>query len=431
MLDIKFIENNIELVKKGAKDKNFNLDIDKLLELNKKRKSILKDLENLKAIKNRISKEIPKKSNEEKAKLISQMKKVKEDELKLSSELKNIEKEFNELLLMVPNPALEEVPVGKDDSDNVEVEKWGKIPEFSFKFKDHITLGIELDILDFKRASKIAGTRTYFLKNEGVLLHNALLKYTMDFLYSKGFSPMLPPYLVREEAMVGTGYFPYGKEQAYEIEKDNLFLIGTSEVSLVSYHSNETLEEDSLPLLYAGQSACFRREAGTYGKDTKGLYRIHQFDKIEQVVICKNSKEESMKLHKFLLENSKEIVKSLGLPFRVVKVCTGDIGMGQVLKHDIEVWMPSRNSYGETHSCSSFFDFQARRSNIKVKTKNGKSYYPYTLNNTAIASPRILIPILELYQQEDGSIKIPEVLIPYMNGIKYIKRKEKKQNKIN
>lgn len=422
MLDIKFIEKNSEMIEKGAQNKGFDVDIDRLLKLNKQRKQLLQKVENIKATKNKISKLIPSKTNSEKQKLIQEMKNLKKEEASFEEQLKKIENEFQNLLLMVPNPPLEEVPVGKDDNDNVEIEKWGNIPKFDFPIKDHITLGLELDIIDFTRASKISGTRTYFLKNEAVLLHNALLRYALDFLYKKGFSPILPPYLVRKEAMVGTGYFPYGKEQAYEINKDSLYLIGTSEVSLISYHRNEIIEEDKLPLMYAGQSACFRREAGTYGKDTRGLYRIHQFDKIEQVIICKNSKEESMKMHYFLLENSKEIVKSLNLPFRVVKVCTGDIGLGQVLKHDIEVWMPSRNSYGETHSCSSFFDFQARRSNIRVRGKDGKTYYPYTLNNTAIASPRILIPIIELYQQKDGSIKIPEVLIPYMNGIEFIKK---------
>jgi seryl-tRNA synthetase len=425
MLDIKFIEKNYEIIKDGIIKKGFNFDLDQFLILNSKRKSLIMELETIKANKNKISKEIPTiKDKEEKEKLLNELKKLKDEEKNLEEEYKKIEEEFNIKILQIPNPPDKDVPVGKDDSENVEYYRWGEIPKFNFELKDHIQLGIDLDIIDFEIAAKISGSRTYFLKNEAALLQNAILRFTIDFLISKGFNLIYSPFFVKEKAMIGTGYFPFGKEQSYHIEKDELFLIGTSEVTLMSYYSDEIINEKELPIMFAGISTCFRREAGTYGKDTKGLYRIHQFEKIEQVIICKNDKDESDKMHSFLLRNSCEILEKLNLPYRLVKVCTGDLGAGQIKKDDIEVWMPSRNSYGETHSCSSFLDYQTRRSNIKIKSSDGKTYYPYSLNNTAIASPRILIPILEINQQEDGSIKIPEVLIPYMNGLKEIKRKK-------
>lgn len=426
MLDLKFIEENKELVKQGIIKKNFKVDIDKLLELNNQRKLLTSESEKIKSIKNSVSKEIAKLNVEEKKIKLSEMQKLTEKEKELDDKLNKIKEEINQILLTVPNPPDESVPVGKDDTENVEIERVGQVKrkeEFE-AFKDHIELGLLLDIVDFNRASKIAGSRTYYLKNEGVLLQMAIMRFALDTLIQKGFTPFYPPFLVKDIAMTGTGYFPVGKEQSYSMEKDELYLIGTSEVPLVSYHYDEVLDENNLPIKYAGYSSCFRREAGTYGKDTKGLYRIHQFEKIEQVIICKNNKEESDYFHSFILQNSKELLEKLELPYRVVNVCTGDLGLGQVKKNDIECWMPSRDNYGETHSCSSFYDFQSRRSKIKVKAKDGSTYYPYTLNNTLIASPRILIPILEMNQLPDGSVKIPKVLVPYMNGIEFIKPKK-------
>jgi len=270
--------------------------------------------------------------------------------------------------------------------------------------------------LDIPRGVKLAGTRSYFLKGDGALLEMATLKYTLDKLVSKGFTPFLVPHLVTDFAMTGTSYFPGGEEQAYRVEKDNVNLIGTSEVSVTAYHSGEILKEEELPKKYTGYSPCYRREAGTYGKDTHGLYRIHQFQKVEQVILCKNDPEESKKMHEMLLKNAEEVLQDLKLPYRVVAVCTGDMGQGQYYKNDIETWMPSRDSYGETHSCSTFHEFQSRRLNMRYKDKDGKIHFCHTLNNTCIASPRILIPILEIYQQKDGTVKIPEVLRPYMGG---------------
>ena len=422
MLDIKFIRENPELIKKTAKEKLVEIDVDRLLEVDKLVKENLTEVETLRAERNKLSNEISKLQGEDKQKKVERVKALKEEISKIEEVLHPLQEEFEDLMLRVPAPTLEEVPVGESDADNVEIRKVGEIRKFDFTPKSHYELGEELDLMDFSHASKIAGSRTYYLKNEAALLEMAVCRFVIDKLMKKGFTLMTVPVMVKDIAMRGTGYFPIGKEQAYEIGEDGLYLVGTSEVSLVSYHNGEVVNLDK-PILYAGYSNCFRREAGTYGKDTKGLYRVHQFTKIEQVVICKADYEEQYKLHNFILNNSEEILQDLKIPYRVVQVCTGDIGLGQVRKHDIEAWMPSRNSYSETHSCSSFNDFQARRSNIKYKDENGELKYAYTLNNTAVASPRILIPILENCQNEDGSITIPEVLVPYMGGMTKIEKK--------
>ena len=416
MLDIKFIRENADIVKKAAENKLFRVDIDRLLALDNDIKEIVKKLDEIKEERNKLSSSIPSLTGDEKQEKIAYVKELKDKIANLENDLAPLKEEFDLLVLMVPNPTLPEVPVGRDENDNVELRKWGEIRKFDFQPKDHVELGETLDLMDFAHASKIAGSRTYYLKNDAVLLEMAVCRFVLDKLVSKGFSPMTVPVMVKDIAMKGTGYFPLGKEQAYAITEDELYLVGTSEVSLVSYHNGETLDKKDFPILYAGYSNCFRREAGTYGKDTKGLYRVHQFTKIEQVAICEADSDVQYKIHDFLLNNSEEVLQDLNVPYRVVQVCTGDIGLGQIRKHDIEAWMPSRNAYSETHSCSSFNDFQARRSNIKYKDSDGSTKYAYTLNNTAIASPRILIPILENYQNADGSITIPDVLIPYMSG---------------
>ena len=416
MLDIKFIRENADVVKKAAKDKLFNVDIDRLLEIDNTLKTLNQKLDELKKERNELSSLIPSLSSDEKQEKIKYVKELKEKISEMENEIAPLKEEFDNIMLTVPNPTLPEVPIGKDENDNVELRKWGKIRKFDFTPRDHVELGQMLDLMDFAHASKIAGARTYYLKNDAVLLEMAICRFVLDKLVSKGFCPMTVPVMVKDVAMRGTGYFPLGKEQAYAITEDDLYLVGTSEVSLVSYHNSETLDKKDLPIFYAGYSNCFRREAGTYGKDTRGLYRVHQFTKIEQVAICEANSDTQYKIHDFLLNNSEEILQDLKIPYRVVQVCTGDIGIGQIRKHDIEAWMPSRNSYSETHSCSSFNDFQARRSNIKYRDDDGTTKYVYTLNNTAIASPRILIPILENYQNEDGTVTIPDVLVPYMGG---------------
>lgn len=416
MVDIKLLRENPERFKEGARKKGFKVDIDALLRLDGERRALQASIDARKKELGEKSKHLKKAEGQERERLQAELKsfsrEIKDDEYRLEK----LEEERDRLLLMVPNPPMDDVPEGKDESDNVEIRRVGKIPEFSFKPRDHVELGLLHDLIDVERGAKVAGSRSYYLKNDAVLLENALMRYAMDFLIGRGFKPFITPVMVREDCMVGTGFFPVGREDTYAIEKDELYLIGTSEVTLVSYHMDEILNERDLPLRYAGWTTCFRREAGSYGKDVRGLYRVHQFQKVEQVVICKNDWDEMMRMHVELLSNAEDIVKSLGLCYRVVEVCTGEMGMGQVKKHDIECYMPGRGGFGETHSCSSFGDFQSRRSRIRFKTKEGKNEYPFTLNNTAVASPRLLIAILENYQQEDGSVLIPEVLIPYMNG---------------
>jgi len=417
MVDLKKLRDNPEWFKEGAEKKGFSVDIDRILEIDEKRRKLQASLDERKRELQERSKRMKEvASTEERHKLQLELKEfsrgIKEDDAKLR-ELVN---ELNKLLLYVPNPPLDDVPVGKDESDNVEIRKVGSKPDFDFEIKDHVELGNRHDLFDIERGVKVAGSRSYYLKREGMLLENALMRYALDVLVDRGFLPFSTPVMVKEEAMVGSGYFPVGREEAYAIERDELYLIGTSEVTLLSYHMQEILKENQLPLKYAGYTTCFRREAGSYGKDIRGLYRVHQFQKVEQIIICRSDEDEMKRHHEELLDNAEYIVKSLGLHYRVVEVCTGEMGLGQVKKHDIECYMPGRGGYGETHSCSSFKDFQSRRANIRYKDSNGKNVFPYTLNNTAVASPRLLIAIIENYQNKDGSITIPDVLVPYMKG---------------
>lgn len=425
MIDPKFIVQNPDVVKEAARKKHVNFDVDHFIEVDEKRRTLLSEIEAIRAKKNAANEDIKKLQGDEKKKAIEDMRAVGDEEKKLDESMKGIDEEWKDLLLRAPGLISPETPEGKDDTENVELYTWGELPKWDFEIKDHITLGEELDLIDVERGVKIGGSRSYFLKNQGALLELAIMRFTVDKLIAKGFNLFLPPLMVNRDAMVGTSYFPGGEEQAYALgvkrpgeamESDEKYLIGTSEVSVASYHAGEILAEKDLPKLYAGYSYCFRREAGTYGKDTRGLYRIHQFQKVEQVVISKDDPEEDKRLHEFLLKNAEEVLQDLKLPYRVVAVCSGDMGIGQYYKNDIETWMPSRNSYGETHSCSTFLDFQSRRLNIRYKDAEGKTHFAHTLNNTCVASPRILIPVLEMYQNADGSITIPEILRPYMGG---------------
>ena len=432
MLDIQLIRENLNDYKEVSKNKNISIDLDNLIKLDDERRKLLKEVEDLRAEKNKASEKISKLQGAEKESAIGAMKHVDKKQEGIEVKLQKVLEEYQTLMLKVPSLVHPDTPVGKDDTNNKEIRIWGEIPKFDFKPLDHVELGEKLDLIDIPRGVKTSGSRFYYLKNEGALLELALLRFSLDKLVEKGFTPFAPPVLVNYEPMMGTSYFPGGEEQAYavgvsrekgEIESDNLYLIGTSEVPVASYHANEIFKEEELPKMYAGISDCFRREAGTYGKDTQGLYRVHQFQKVEQIIICKNDPEESAKMHEMILKNAEEILQALGLPYRVVTVCTGDMGQGQYYKNDIETWMPSRESYGETHSCSTFHEFQARRLNMRYKTGDNNKKFCHTLNNTAIASPRILIPLLETYQNKDGSITIPEALRPYMNNQKIIERR--------
>ncbi len=425
MIDIKEIRENPEKFKKAAKDKNFEVDIDKLLEIDADLLDHKRKLQDITTEKNRIGKTIAKLAPEKKQTALFELTKLKQNEGDLAVRFKLLERDFNKLMLFVAQPADDNVPIGKDDTENVEIRKEGKIRQFGFEPKDHVQLGLALGIIDIERGVKLAGTRNYVLKGDGALLHWAVLRFAMDQMVGKGYVPMSVPILMKDEAMTGTGFFPGSEDQTYRMETDQLNLAGTAEVPLTAYHMGEILKAEELPKKYVALSSCFRREAGAAGKDTYGLYRIHQFDKVEQVVICKNSVEESNKFHKGILANAEAVMAALELPYRVVNVCTGDLGRGQAKKFDIEAWMPSRNNYCETHSASKLYDFQARRLNLRYKDPaTKKNLFCHTLNNTVIASPRILIPILELYQNADGSVTIPKVLRPYMGGREKIVKRE-------
>ncbi len=425
MLDIALIRSHPDLIKDGIRKKRMKMDIDELLSVDEELKKLRAEVEGLRADRNRMSKDIPKLIGVEKDQAVAKVKATKERMTETEPELRKLEERFEQLMLMVPNPPLPIVPEGDSDDDNVEVRSFGEPTKFDFQPKDHLELAESLDIVDMPRAVKFAGARMYCLKNEGALLEFALFKFALELLVSRGFQPMIVPQLVRREAMIGTGFFPLGEEDTFHVEKDELYLIGTSEVPLVSYHMDEILNEKDLPKHYCGYSTCFRREAGSYGRDTRGFYRLHQFNKVEQVIICVNDPEVSMAEHRLLLSNSETLMQALGLPHRVALACGAEIGQGQVLKHEIETWMPSRNKYSETHSCSSLHEFQARRLRIRWRSKSGKTQYCHTLNNTAVASPRILIPLLENFQNEDGSVTIPEALRPYMSGMERIEPKSK------
>ena len=423
MLDIQLIRENPELVREGARKKRIDCDVDLLLACDEERRRTQARVDDLRRLRNEKSTEIAQLKGPEKQAAITGMKDVSAELKDLEPRLAELVEDFARRMLTVPAPPADSVPEGRDESENVELRTWGELPSFNFEPRDHVDLAESLGILDIERGVKLAGSRNYILKNEGVLLELALMRLALDLMMQRGFSPMIVPHLVKEEAMTGTGYFPLGREQAYAVEKDELYLIGTSEVSVTSYHMGEILEEKDLPKHYCGYSFCFRREAGTYGKDTRGLYRIHQFQKVEQVSLCVADAEVSAREHALLLDNSEEMLRRLGLPYRVVEVCSGDLGQGQVKKNDLETWMPSRGAYGETHSCSTFYDFQARRLGLRYRDSEGTVRYCHTLNNTVVASPRILIPILEIYQQADGSVVVPEALRPYMNGMERIEPK--------
>jgi len=421
MVDITFIRENTNVIKKASTDKLIPVDIDRLLALDSSLRELTTKIDALRAERNRMSKLIQTCSDaKEKESFAEKVRLLKSELSEFETSARDIRIEFDDLMLRVPSVPAPEVPIGKGEDDNVEIRRVGQICDFGFPFRDHVELCEIHNMLDVPRGVKVAGSRSYFLKNKAVFLEMALCRFVMDFLSTRGFTPMIVPQLVKEKAMQGTGYFPIGYDQAYSITEDELFLIGTSEVSLVSYHQDEIIPLSDLPLRYAGVSSCYRREAGTYGKDTKGLYRVHQFQKVEQVVFCEADYEKAEALHYEILGNTEAILQALELPYRVCLACTGEIGIGQIRKHEVETWMPSREAYCETHSCSTLGDFQARRSGIRYRDTNGDMRYVFTLNNTGIATPRIFIPLLENHQNSDGSITIPKALRPYMNGVEVI-----------
>lgn len=451
MLDIKFIRDNADIVKKAITDKRVDMDLDALLDLDAQRRTLLAETETFQATKNAFSKEMPTLSDEDKQTKLLEMQEMDKHHTEANEKLRTIDADFNNLMLLVPNIPSPESPIGKDDTENVPWSYWSpeaghvdptdtdKVatisPTFTFDVKDHVTLGKDLDLIDTERGTEVSGFRGYFLKNELVLMHQGLMFYAMEKLRSKGFTIMQTPTLLREFTLTGSGHFPAGRGEIYQVanaanlesaeqgaEKEKQFLAGTSEPALIGYYANQILDESQLPIQVSGISACYRSEVGSYGKDTKGLYRVKEFLKVEQAIICKADLNEGEMWLEKLREISEEILQELKLPYRVLNICTGDMGAGKYKMYDLEAWMPGRGSYGETHSDSNFTDWQARRLNIRYKDSAGKTQYAYTLNNTAVASPRILIAILENYQQADGSVKVPEVLQKYV-GTDVIKKK--------
>jgi seryl-tRNA synthetase len=417
MLDIKYIRENIKKVEESCEKRNIKFDLKKLLEIDEKRKKIQTNLEKILAQKNKASREIP--TAKDKKKIIIEMKKIDKKGDKLKESLKDIEKEFYELMYRVPNVLADDVPEGKDESENKVIRKWGGIPKFDFEIKDHVELGEALDIIDVKRAAKISGARFNYLKGQAVLIEFALINFAFEFLIKKGFMPVLPPILMKADKMKGMGYLEQtDAEESYHFLKDDLYLAGTAEQPIGTMHSDEIFEYKELAKRYVGFSSCFRREAGSYGKDTRGILRAHQFDKIEMFSFCLPDQAE--KEHKLLLSIEEELMQLLKLPYQVVHICAGDLGNPAAAKYDIEAWMPGQNRYRETHSTSNCTDFQARRLNIKFRDKDNSLKFVYTLNGTTFAIGRTLIAIMENYQQKDGSIKVPEVLQKY-TGFNIIK----------
>ncbi len=421
MLDIKFIRENPSLLRDAARKKHILFDVEKLLEADRARRERQIEVDALRTQLNATSEEISHIEDVDiKKRLIDEMRELKRNLGDKEKMFADATVEFELLMYQAPNIPDPSVPDGASDADNREIKQWGTAPVFSFIPKDHMSILRDLDLADFESGIKVAGFRGYFLKREAVLLEIALWQFVMRELAGKGYMPINAPSLVREENFTGTGYFPQGKEDVYQTQ-DGTYLVGTAEVSVMGMLQNETLTEEELPKKFVALSPCFRREAGSHGKDTKGLYRVHEFRKVEQVVICKADHVESVRLHEELLANAEELLQKLGLHYRVVLNCGADIGLGQVKKYDIETWIPSQEKFGETHSASYFHDFQTRRLNLKYRDADGVSRFAHSLNNTAVATPRILISLLEQNQQADGSIRIPEVLQSYV-GTDVIRR---------
>jgi seryl-tRNA synthetase len=418
MIDIDLVRREPALIAQVAKAKGMDVDVDALLSFDSQLRSVTTEIDNLRHQLKQASKAVQR--AEDRGAAVAEARAMGTRISELEEEQRRLRAEFDGQMALLPNILAPEVPIGSSDEDDVEVRRWGSQPVFDFPAKDHIELMADLDMVDFEAPRRFAGARSYALTGWGALLEIAVMRYALDTVVARGFTPVVTPTAVRESAMFGTGFFPVGREDAYHIEADDLFLAGTSEVSLVSLYGDSILDAERLPIRMAGWSTCYRREAGSAGRDTRGLYRVHQFQKVEQVVICEADLDVSEREHYMLLENAEQILRGLELPYRVAVACSGETGQGQYRKHEVETWMPSRGRYSETHSCSTLLDFQARRSRIRYRTEDGSRQFVHTLNNTAVASPRILIPLLENHQQPDGSIRVPAALQPYLFGTEAI-----------
>lgn len=426
MLDIKIIRNNPDIIKKSCENKNVQVDIDRLLEIDKKRINLLKLIEDINYQKNRSNEKIKDADEKNKLIIIEEMRSLKEKEDVFNEEYKVINKEFQNLMFSIPNPAFETVPIGKNDSENIVLKQIGEKTKFSFNPKNYLDIAENLDVIDVKRAAKTSGTRFGYLKGDIALMEFALIQLAMKIAMKNGFIPVIPPVMIKPEMMEKMGYIKqslndkWDNEEIYFLKDDPLLLVGTSEQSIGPMHADEIFEKKDLPLRYIGFSSCFRREAGSYGKDTKGILRVHQFDKIEMFTYC--LPEESKNEHQILLSIEEEIMQNLKIPYQVLDICTGDLGDPAASKYDIEAWMPGQGEYRETHSTSNCTDFQSRRLNIRYRDNNNLEFI-HMLNGTAIAVGRIIIAIIENYQNEDGSITVPEVLRSYL-GKDIIKKRD-------
>lgn len=422
MLDIAFIRENPELVKDVARRRKTAVDVDALLAVDSQLRATRRRADDLRAEQNRLSKAVrdagPDKEAREGA--IAQGRAISAELKQLEPEERELDAKLRELLLLTPNIPDASVPEGESEDDNVEVKRVGQPRQFDFEPVDHVTLLTNLGMLDLERAAKVSGSRSYILKGEAVFLELALMQFALHHVARKGFLPLDVPAMAREFCFVGNSQFPRGREQTYALPDDDVFLVGTAEVSITGMHSGEMLREQDLPIKYVGYSPCYRREAGTYGKDTKGIMRVHQFYKVEQYIICRNDHEESVRWHEELLKIAEEIVVALELPYRVLNLCVADLGDAKVKGYDIECWVPSEGRYRETHSDSYFHDYQARRADIRYRAEDGSVRFAHTLNNTALASTRAIIALVENHQQADGRIRIPEALRPWLGGQEFL-----------
>ena len=416
MLDLKFIRENAGAVKHAVDVKGVNLDIDELLRLDRELVDLKQRVEAMQAERNANAKLVPRATPEERPALIQRGKDLAEEIKALDPALRAHEDNLKQLLLRVPNIPHASVPVGRDDSENVELRREGQLPTFDFTPLDHVDLLEKQGWSDPERVARVSGSRSYLLKGEAVMLEMAVLMFAMDFLSGRGFTPLSTTALARPEAFVGSGHFPGGEDQVYKIEGDELMLAGTAEVPVNSLYAGEQLSLEGLPITYAAISAAFRSEAGSAGRDVRGLIRVHEFRKVEQYVLCRADEQEALDWFGKILGNAEALLAALELPYRVVQNCTGDMGAGKVLMYDIETWVPSEQKYRETHSCSYLGDWQARRTGLRYRDETGKLVYAHTLNNTGIATPRILVPLLENHQRADGTIHVPGALRPYLGG---------------
>ncbi len=416
MLDLKFIRENPEAVRTAVKQKRVGLNVDELLAADQDLLELKRKNQALNEERNANSKKMKGAAPGEREVVIRRGREIGQELDQLKEATETAEKKLQSLLMLVPMIPSADAPIGPDESGNVEVKTWGKKPEFSFKPKDHVEIITARGWAEMERIAAVAGSRSYSLKGDLVLLEHSILRFSLEKLKAKGFTLITVPAMAREHAFIGTGHFPTGRDQVYYLPDDDIYLAGTAEVPLNALHAGEILSEDQLPILYGGVSPCFRREAGSAGRDVRGLIRVHQFNKVEQFILCKNDPEESNRLHRLLLQTSEEILQELELHYRVVEVCTGDMGAGKFKMFDIESWVPSENLFRETHSCSNLHDWQARRTNLRYRDREGTVRFVHTLNNTAIATPRCLVPFLEQHQQADGTIRLPKALQNWMGG---------------